>query len=318
MKLRDARILVTGGAGFIGSQLVDRLIAMGAEVRILDNLLTGDERNINPQAEFIRADLRDYEAVSKSVEGIDLIFHEAAQINPAKAVEDPIFDFDINARGTLNLLVAAQKAGVKKLLMASTNLYADADLSVMKEDASVLFLAKSMLSPYAAAKAAGEAYLKVFNDEFKLSTVRLRYTNVYGPRQLKKSESGVIAIFTKSALRGEPLIIFGDGLQTRDFVYISDVVEANILAAESDAADGMVFNVGTGVETSIRDLARMIKDQARTSSEIVAGPHRAADFRRVNADISLARRILNWSPLVSMKEGLGRYIAWCTDNQDRL
>ncbi len=318
MTLEGTQVLVTGGAGFIGSHLVDRLVAEGARVRILDDLSTGDEENINQRAEFILGDIRDKTIAEQAMRGVELVFHSAAQINPARAVEDPYFDFEVNAQGTLVLLLAAAEAGVKKFIMASTNLYGDAEAELMREDFAVLYEQRSLLSPYAAAKAAAEAYLKVFNDEIGLPTVRLRYTNVYGPRQLTKSESGVVAIFVRSALRGKPLVIFGDGLQTRDFVYVDDVVEANVLAALRPEANGKAFNIGTGVQTSVRELAAMIKELVGSASAIEYGPPRAADFRRVCVDISLAERTLGWRPRTALREGLAAYIAWCRANEHRL
>lgn len=313
-ELEGTRILVTGGAGFVGSAIVDRLLELGANVRVLDNLITGDKRNLNPEAEFIEADVRDYDAVAAAVDGTELVFHQAAQINPAKAVEDPLFDFDVNARGSLNVFLAASAKGVRKIVLASTNLYGDADGFPLGEDASVLSMPRSLLSPYAAAKAAAEAYAKVFHDEFRLATVRLRYTNVYGPRQLIKSESGAVAIFGRRALRNAPLVIFGDGLQTRDFVYVTDVAEANVLAGTKPEAEGHVFNIGTGIETSIVELAQAIKATAGSDSEIVHGPERAADFRRVVVDLSAAERLLGWRARTGLSEGLARYTEWLRRN----
>lgn len=297
---------------------MDRLVEKGAQVRVLDDLSTGDKRNLNPDAEFIYGDIRNEKVVQQALKGVDIVFHHAAQINPAKAVEEPVLDFEINVMGTLVLLINAYKVGVKRFLMASTNLYGDANLQDMPENIPVLALEKTLLSPYAAAKAAAEAYLKVFNDEFGLPTVRLRYTNVYGPRQLTKSESGVVAIFTRGALRDEPLVIFGDGTQTRDFVYVSDVVQANIKAAEVDQAVGQVFNIGAAIETSINNLAKIIKGLLRSKSKIVSGPHRSADFRHVKVNLSNSARMLGFKSTVSLKDGLLRYTDWCRKNMDRL
>lgn len=319
MKIKGAKVLVTGGAGFIGSTIADRLISEGARVRILDNLLTGDISNVNHAAEFIKADVRDPEAVRKALFGIEIVFHEAAQINPAKAVEDPLFDFDINAKGTLNVLLLAKAAGVKKFLMASTNVYGDAEMDAMPEDFATLATSRSLLSPYAASKVCAEAYLKVAHDELKLPTVRLRYFNVFGPRQLVKSESGVIALFSLAALAGKPMCIFGDGMQTRDFVYVDDVVEANIRAAAIDAAGGCVFNVGTGIETSVNEVAEKINDITGADVPIMYKEPRAADFRRAKADLSFSRRVLGYKATVNFDSGMRRYIAWqkeqCTNKE---
>lgn len=313
MKIKGSVVLVTGGAGFIGSTIADRLISEGARVRILDNLLTGDMSNVNSAAEFIEADVRDPEAVRKALAGVDLVFHEAAQINPAKAVEDPVFDFDINAKGTLNILLLAKDAGVKRFILASTNVYGDAETDTMSEGFATLATPRSLLSPYAASKVCAEAYLKVAHDELKLPTVRLRYFNVYGPRQLVKSESGVIAIFSLAALAGKPICIFGDGTHTRDFVYVDDVVEANIRAAVTDAAGGCVFNVGTGVETSVNDVAEKVNEITGAYVPILHKKPRAADFRRAKADLRLSERVLGYKPTVDFDTGMRRYIAWLKD-----
>jgi UDP-glucose 4-epimerase len=312
---------VTGGAGFIGSHLSDRLLREGAKVRILDNFYTGDIKNLNSiinDVDLIDGDIRDKDIVNKAMIGVDIVFHEAAQINPVKAVEDPMYDFEVNAIGTLNLLFEAHKKNVKKFIMASTNVYGNARVLKMKEDYSTLYKKDSLLSPYAAAKASAEAYLKVANDELKLPTVRLRYTNVFGPRQLSKSESGVIAIFVKAALNEQPLKIFGDGTHSRDFVFISDVIEANILAALKEEANGDVFNVGTGEETLIKELAEMVRTQTGTNVPIKYVESRASDFVRVNADLNHIQKKLGFLPKVKFADGLKIYIEWCKNNLSRL
>ena len=305
-------VLVTGGAGFLGSHLVDRLIALGARVRILDDLSGGFRQNLNPSAEFIHGDIRNPRDVETSMRGIQLVFHEAAQINPVRAVQDPLFDCDVNVSGTVRLLAAAANAGVARFVMASTNLYGDGIAEgVIREDAPILSLKRSLLSPYAASKAAAEAYLKVFNDEFGLPTVRLRYSNIYGPRQrAEDGDSGVIALFARWALSGKPLKIFGDGEQTRDFVFVADVVFANLLAGAVPNAAGDVFNISGGVETSVLELAHTLRDITGSASAIEFLPPRRADFRRVTVDISSARSILGWHPSSALADGLRQYVAW--------
>jgi len=316
MKVDGKIVLVTGGAGFIGSHIVDRLTNEGAHVRILDNLSTGDAKNITASrnVQFLKGDIRDKADVKKALRDVDLVFHEAAQINPARAVEDPFFDFEVNALGTMNLLLESINAKVSKFIMASTNTYGDANVEVMSENFSTLFEKRSLLSPYAAAKVCAEAYLKTANDELGLPTVRLRYFNVYGPRQLTKSESGAVAIFCRQALLGKEIVIFGDGSHTRDFVYVSDVVEANILAAETEQANGGVFNVGSGRETSILELARIITEIVGKQVPISYGPARAADFRRARADLKRSEQILGFHPKVELREGLRAYISWLSEH----
>jgi UDP-glucose 4-epimerase len=310
MKLKGSNILITGGAGFIGSHIADRLLAEGAHVCILDNLSTGRRENLPAKAAFVQGDIRDSRIVAQVMRGIDIVFHEAAQINPAKAVEDPLFDFDNNVKGTLVLLLAAQEAGVKRFVMASTNVYGNADLSKLPESFSTLAERGSLLSPYAAAKVSAEAYLKVASDELGLPTVRLRYFNVYGPRQLAQSESGVVAIFTINACANKPLSIFGSGNQTRDFVYVDDVVEANILAVRRDRAVGGVFNVGTGKETSVTEVAELVREQTGEAVKIKYVKVRRADFQRAKADLRLVHKVLGFKPKVTLREGLKRYIRW--------
>jgi len=312
MKLSKKSVLVTGGAGFIGSHLVDRLLDRCERVRVLDNLSTGNTSNLNmTEIEFVNGDVTDGKSVKAAVKDIDVVFHLAAQINPARAVGDPIGDFEVNARGTLNLLVNCKSANIEKFVLSSTNVYGNANTHTMAENFSTLFERNSILSPYAASKICAEAYCKVFNDELGLPTVRLRYFNVYGPRQTTKTESGVVAIFAKSALFGKPLQIFGDGTKTRDFVYVSDVVEANLLVAEKDEVNGEVFNVGTGVETSIKDLARMILEITGADVPIVHLVLRAADFNRAKADLTRSKQILGYESKVNFRDGLTEYIDWC-------
>jgi UDP-glucose 4-epimerase len=314
MRFRGRSCLVTGGAGFIGSTIADALLAEGASVRVLDNLLTGTRSNVDRKVDFVEGDVRDQAALAAAMRGVEVVFHQAAQINPAKAVEDPLFDFEINARGTLNVVLAARDAGVRKLLMASTNVYGDATVPVMREDFSTLAEGRSLLSPYAAAKVAGEAYFKVAADELGIPTVRLRYFNVFGPRQLTKSESGVIALFAQAALRGQPMRIFGDGSHTRDFVYVQDVAEANLRAAVTDAANGGVFNVGTGVETSVRQVAEKVNEVTGAGVPILHVGDRAADFVRAKAELSRSRSVLGFAPKVDFDQGMRHYVAWLREH----
>lgn len=318
MKIEECKVLVTGGAGFIGSHLSDALLEKRAKITILDNLSTGFMENIrhlldSKEVNFIQGDVRDYETCLKAVEGIDLIFHEAAQINPALAVENPFYDFEVNARGTLNMLDAAHRKDVQKFIFTSTNVYGNPDYLPFDEDHPI-----DLLSPYAAAKLSGEAYCIVYNNTYGIDTVRLRYTNVYGPRQrATKSESGVIPIFVGRVLNGKPPVIFGNGEQTRDFVYVSDVVEANILVAQNERCNGEVFNVGSGKEISIRAVAELILTLAgREDLTPIYGPVRAADISRCAADTSRINNAVGFTSKVSLEEGLRRNIIWWERGDD--
>jgi len=313
MKLGECKVLVTGGAGFVGSHLTEALLKKGCEVTILDNLSNGFIENISHllnrgnKVNFIQGDVRDTEVCMKAVEGAEVVFHEAAQINPVLAVENPSYDFEINARGTLNMLEAARKKDVKKFIFASTNVYANPKYLPIDENHPI-----DLLSPYAASKLSGEAYLIVYNNTYGLKTVRLRYTNIYGPRQRStKNESGVITIFIERVLKGMHPIIFGDGEKTRDFIYVSDIVQANILAAESERNQGEVFNIGFGEETSINTLANTIlRITGREDLVPEKGPERAADFKRCVVDITKARKELGFNPKITLENGLKRTIDW--------
>jgi len=313
MKLEKCDVLVTGGAGFVGSHLTEALLKRGCKVTILDNLSNGFVENISHllncdnKVNFIQGDVRDTEVCMKAVEGTQVVFHEAAQINPVLAVENPSYDFEINARGTLNMLEAARKKDVKKFIFASTNIYANPKYLPIDENHPI-----DLLSPYAASKLSGEAYCIVYCNTYGLETVRLRYTNIYGPRQRStKNESGVITIFIERVLKGKRPTVFGDGKQSRDFIYISDVVHANILAVESENSQGEAFNIGFGEETSINALANTILTIAnREDLAPKYGPERTADFRRCVADIAKARKLLSYNPEVTLEIGLRKTIDW--------
>jgi len=321
MKLDECKVVVTGGAGFVGSHLTEALLKRRCEVTVLDNLSNGFIENISHllnrdnKVNFIQGDVRETEVCMKAVEGAEVVFHEAAQINPVLAVENPSYDFEVNARGTLNMLEAARKKDVKKFMFASTNVYANPKYLPIDEDHPI-----DLLSPYAASKLSGEAYCIVYNNTYGLKTVRLRYTNIYGPRQRStKNESGVTTIFIERVLKGMHPIIFGDGEQTRDFIYVSDIVQANILAAESERSQGEVFNIGFGEETSINTLANIILKIA-DSGDLVPekGPERAADFRRCAVDITKARKGLGFNPKITLETGLKRTIDWWKESSREL
>ncbi len=315
--IKDKKILITGGAGFVGSHLAGAL-AENNEIILLDNFLSGFKQNIeyllkNKNVKFIEGDIRDKEIERKIGKDIDIVFHEAAQINPTKAVNEPDFDFDINVNGGFNILNWARQANVKKFLLASTNVYFNPKYIPMDEKHPI-----QLVSPYAAAKYAMEAYCMCFFEAYGMDTVRLRYTNIYGEGQRsEKSESGVIPIFIKKILNNQNPIIFGDGKQTRDFVHISDVVNANLLAAESKNTKGEVYNIGYGKEISVLDLAKLlIKISGKDHLQPVLGPERKADFKRCIPDISKAYKAFGYKPEIEFEHGIKNTFEWWVNNPE--
>lgn len=304
-----ALCLVTGGAGFIGSHLVEALLARGEQVRILDNFSTGRAANLAQvagQFELIEGDLRDPGPVQAAVREVDCIFHMGALVSVPQSMADPLAAEAINAAGTLNLLMAAQKARVRRLVFSSTcAVYGDEPTLPKLES-----MAPTPKSPYAAAKLAGEGYCQVFNAAFGLETVVLRYFNVYGPRQDPSSPySGVISIFVDRMSRGQAPTIFGDGEQTRDFVYVSDVVRANLRAGEVPAAAGQIFNIGGGQPVTIKQLFQQVNNLLQAKLEPPYAPARQGDIQHSYADPSRAAQVLGWRAQVSLEEGLRRLVA---------
>jgi len=301
--------LVTGGAGFIGSHLVEALLARGDSVRVLDNLSTGHLENlvgVRHQLEFIEGDIRDEAAVAQAVRGVDTIFHLAAMVSVPESMEKPVQAEEINALGTLKLLQAARAAGARRLVLSST--------CAVYGDDPVLPKTESMLpqlkSPYAVSKLAAEGYCRLFAESFGLETVVLRYFNVFGPRQDPSSPySGVISIFIDRMSQGQPVIIHGDGAQTRDFVFVVDVVQANLLAAQKPQAAGQIFNIGAGQAVSIKQLAQILQQALNNPHPLQYGPARAGDVLHSYADASPARAVLGWQPQVSFEAGLRQLTA---------
>jgi UDP-glucose 4-epimerase len=285
-------VLVTGGAGFIGSHVVDAFVDREWRVSVIDNLSTGDRRNLNARAEFHQADIREADLVATLRP--DVICHHAAQMDVRRSVSDPVFDADVNVIGSLRLLQAAVDAAVKRFIFASSGgaLYGEPLSVPQSEDHPA-----NPLSPYGCAKLAVEHYLHYFRVVHGLSSVALRYANVYGPRQNAQGEAGVVAIFIDRMKRGEKVTINGDGEQTRDFVYVSDVVAANMAAAEGEWQGS--FNVGTGVETSINQLAALLGVRAGH------GPAKAGEQRRSVLDGS--KLGISYKPL---RDGLKETVAW--------
>lgn len=306
------RVLVTGGAGFIGSHIVDRLVQEGYEVGVVDNFATGSLTNISQhlpskKIQFHECDISDYEAVSKIVKGYDAIIHEAALVSVARSVEHPELTNRVNVSGTVNLLKSAVDHGVQKVIYASSSsVYGDTETLPKKESMN-----PSPISPYGVSKLAAENYCKSFARVYGLATVSLRYFNVYGPRQKYGPYSGVIPIFVKKALKDEPPTINGDGEQTRDFTFVEDVVQANLLALRNQVKPGEVYNVANGGTISINELARVIlKVVGKQKIVPVHGPERSGDIRASYGDNNKIRNELGFEPRVKMEDGLKRVLDW--------
>jgi UDP-glucose 4-epimerase len=306
-----AKVLITGVCGFIGSSIARALLAEGATVRGLDNLSSGKLENldgIRPQVELLRADVCDRDALKSACAGVDLVFHEAAIASVAASVDDPVHTHDSNLNGTLYVLEAARQAGVKRLLYAaSAAAYGDEPTLPKRED-----MLRMPLSPYAVQKVAGEHYLASYSRVYGMDTVALRYFNVFGPRQDPASVySGVLARFIAQMSRGETPTIFGDGSTSRDFVYIDNVVSANLLAAKTRAdVAGKVFNVATGRSTSLLQAYEEIKRIVGYTGDVNFKPERAGDIKHSLADISLAQRTFGYEVIADFRYGLERTIAW--------
>ncbi|CAD5244495.1 SDR family oxidoreductase [Thermococcus camini] len=301
--MRDKLIVVTGGAGFIGSHIAWELVKDN-EVIVIDNLYTGKEENIPPGAKLVRADIRDYESIAELISQADYVFHEAAQVSVVESVRDPVFTEEVNVIGTLNILKALLEGHGKLVFASSAAVYGDNPNLPLKESER-----PKPLSPYGVTKATAEEYLRVFNELYGVPTVALRYFNVFGPRQSANQYAGVISIFINRALKNEPLVIFGDGKQTRDFIYVKDVVRANILAAESRRSNGKVFNVATGRGTSILELATKIIEITGANTSILFDKPRPGDIRHSLADIGEIRK-LGFEPEWSLEEGLKKTVEW--------
>lgn len=303
--------LVTGGAGFIGSSIGARLSENGARVRILDDLSTGHIENLDAiggDIEFIQAGLNDQNVLRRALDGVEVVFHQAAIPSVPRSVIDPQKTHEACVNGTFNLLCAARDAGVRRLVYAaSSSAYGDQTAPAKSED-----LRPQPLSPYAVAKLVGEYYCQVWTRTYNFETIALRYFNVFGPRQDPSSQySGVISRFISSLLRGEQTVIFGDGEQSRDFTFISNVVDANVLAAESSDAIGEVMNVANGKQISLNELLEVLKKLTGRADETPEYREaRVGDVKHSLADISLARRLLKYEPRVELEEGLRQTIAW--------
>ncbi len=291
------RAVVTGGAGFIGSSLVDALLERGDEVTVVDNLSSGRRENVSPDARFVEADIREPLELDA-----DVVFHLAAQADVSTSVARPEYDVAVNVLGTVNVLEAARRSGAQ-VVFSSTGgaIYGECERPAREDDP------REPLSPYGTAKLAGEEYLATWNRLHGTSHVSLRFGNVYGPRQDSSLEGGVVAIFLERMLRGEPTTIFGDGSQERDFVYVQDVAAAALAAV---GHDGGVFNVGTGEPTSIERLHALCREVSGDGRPPEAGPPRAGDLKRSVLDPTRTERALGWRSRTLLEDGLGRTWDW--------
>ena len=302
--------LVTGGAGFIGSHLAERLVDLGHEVRVLDNFTTGRRQNIahlEGRIEVIEGDIRDEATTAKAVAGMDTVFHLAALASVPRSVDDPVTSNDVNVRGSLNMLVASRDAGVRRFVYSSSSsVYGDTPELPKREE-----MPARPMSPYAVAKLAGEYYTRTFYGLYGLETVCLRYFNVFGPRQDPGSQyAAVVPIFTTRLLEGRGPTIYGDGEQSRDFTYVSSVVDANVLASEKAGAEGGVFNVARGHTITVNELYSRLQGLTGTTVDAVYESSRPGDVKHSFADISQARSVLGFSPEIGLDEGLELTVEW--------
>lgn len=299
--------LVTGGAGFIGSHVVRTLHGQGVTVRVLDNLSGGSRRNLEGlPVELIVGDVRDRRHVHEAMTGVDQVFHLAAMVSVPESVTDPLTCFEVNLMGSLNVLWQAHEQVVKSVVLSSScAVYGDTDEPAGEGDAP------RPLSPYAASKLAMEDAARLFHDLYKVPIVILRYFNVYGPRQAPDSAyAAVIPVFIRCLLGGKAPMIDGDGRQTRDFIYVEDVAQANLLAAQADHAAGRVYNIASGKNVSILDLASDLADLTGTKDAPGYGPARPGDIRHSLADTERANKELGFRAMTSLREGLGKTLDW--------
>jgi UDP-glucose 4-epimerase len=300
------KVLVTGGAGFIGSHLVDRLVMEGHEAVVVDNLATGKRRNINRAARFYKMDIQSWrlERVFRN-ERPNVVMHLAAQMDVRKSVEDPMFDAQVNVLGTLNVLQQAVRHGVRKVIFSSSGgaIYGEQEIYPAPE----VHVTKP-LSPYGLSKLCGEQYLSYYQRVSGLQAVSLRYANVYGPRQDPEGEAGVVAIFIQKMLNNEQAVINGNGRQTRDFVFVDDVVEAN-LAMMGQETQG-TYNVGTGVETSINDLFRILIQHTGSTCKEIHGPAKKGEQARSVIDNTKLRHEVSWEPRADLSDGLKKTVEY--------
>jgi len=305
-----ASYLVTGGAGFIGSHLVEELVRRGHHVRVVDSLITGKRKNLDHVSgvEFVEGDLADVTVAARAVEGITYVLHQAALPSVPRSVMDPITSNRANIDASVNILVAARDAGVKRLVYAgSSSAYGNTPTLPKHEE-----MPTNPLSPYALQKLVAEQYAQMFTRLYRFETVTIRYFNVFGPRQDPGSPySGVISLFATALLEGRQPTIYGDGEQTRDFTYVANVVDGVLRAAEAPGVSGHVINVATGSRISLNALLRTMNEIVGTKLEPIYQEPRAGDVRDSQADISKAKKLLGYTPVVSLQEGLKKTLDWC-------
>jgi len=298
------RVLVTGGAGFIGSHVAEACLAVGHEVLVIDDLSSGKRENLAPAARFEQCDIRTPRAAAV-VESYrpQAILHLAAQMSVTHSVAEPAFDAEVNVLGLINLVEAGRRAGLEKVVFASSGgtVYGEVETYPIPETAPT-----NPVCPYGVSKLSGEHYLFYYHRVFGLPYVALRYANVYGPRQDPHGEAGVIAIFSQRLLAGQDVTVFGDGLQTRDYVFVGDVVRANLAALTADFCGGV--NIGTGVETNVNDLFSILKRHAGGPGKAVHAPPRDGELRRSVLSIALADKVLGWKPRATLSDGLAETV----------
>ncbi|HEY3297476.1 MAG TPA: SDR family oxidoreductase [Armatimonadota bacterium] len=305
-----AKFLVTGGAGFIGSHIVELLVSEAHDVVVYDNFSTGREVNIEPFADkiaVVRGDILDAHALDAAMVGVDYVVHHAAEVSAVKSVEDPMLANEVNVTGTLNVLRSARDCGVKRLVLASSSaIYGDTGREPQSEKNL-----PSPLSPYGATKICGEHYCTVFNEIYRLETVRLRYFNVFGPRQNPNSQyAAVIPKFADRILAGKEVHIYGDGEQTRDFIFVKDVARANLIACLHESAPGEVFNIAGGRNLSVNELAELLMTVTGKLVPIVHDAPNIGEIKYSASDTRKAREILGFEPNVSIEEGLKQVTAY--------